>query len=108
MAGLGTHAYYFQTLRNHLPEHFISDLALPFLVMQGGRDFQVLAEVDFVLYKELLRSHENVTFRLYENLNHLFMPTTATNFIEHAASIMTPGNVYPQVLQDIVDWIFAQ
>ena len=106
--GMGVNVYYFQTLQNHLAENFINDLALPFLVMQGGRDFQVLANVDFALYKELLQYHENATFRLYDDLDHIFMLTTATNFTEHAIGMFTARQVYPQVLRDMVDWILSQ
>ena len=105
--GLGN-AYYFLSIRRNLLENHLDYLTLPFLVMQGGRDFQILAGVDFILYKELLQNHENVTFILYDDLNHLFMYTTATNFAEHAAGIMVPGRIYPRVLRDIVDWVLAQ
>ena len=103
----GASAYYLKDLKLHPFEDFIPHISdLPTLVLQGGRDFQVLADVDFVLLQELFAERDDVMFILYENLNHLFVPTTATNFLEHAEGIiMNPGRVYTQALRDIVDWI---
>ena len=106
---MGGSAYYFKDLEARSFIDHIRDVSVPILVMQGGRDFQVRADKDFVLLRELLEGRDDVTFKLYENLNHLFMPTTATNFIEHSEGIMqTPGRVDTQVLRDIVDWISAR
>ena len=106
---MGISGYYFKDLEARSFGNYIGDVSVPILVMQGGRDFQVLADKDFVLLRELLEGRENVTFRLYEDLNHVFVPTAATNFLEHAMGIMqTPGRVDVQVLRDIVDWILAR
>jgi len=101
--------YYFQNLRATPFAEFIGDIHVPFLVMQGARDFQVLADVDFAMLGELLAGRDNVTMRLYDDLDHLFMQTTATNFVEHGAVIaQTRGRrVDTQVLRDIVDWVHS-
>jgi len=106
---MGSSAYYFLDFASRSFTDYIRKTSVPILVMQGERDFQVRADKDFVLMKELLEGRDNVTFRLYENLNHLFMQTTATNFIEHAEEItQTPGRVDARVLRDIVEWISAR
>ena len=103
----GLMAYYYKDMLSNFTD-YVQDITVPILVMQGGRDFQVLADVDFVLMQEVLAGRDNVTFSLYEDLNHLFVPTTAGNFTEHAFEILfNPGRVYTQVLQDIVDWVFG-
>jgi len=107
MHGIGTMAYYYKNQMAHPFEKYAQDVTVPILIMQGGRDFQILPDVDFVLLQELFAGQNNVSFRLYDDLNHAFMPTTAENFMEHAESIMSPGHVYTQVLQDIVDWILG-
>jgi len=104
----GATAYYFKDMALHPFADYIQGLTVPILVMQGSRDFQILADVDFVLLQELFTGRSNVTFRLYTDLNHSFMPTTAENFIEHAESVMLPGHVYIPALQDIADWILGQ
>jgi len=105
---LNVMAYYFRDMAVHPFADYIQDLTVPVLVMQGGRDFQVLADVDFVLLQELFAGRDTVTFRLYEDLNHAFIPTTAENFFAHSESIAAPGQAYTEVLQDIVTWILEQ
>ena len=103
---LGTWAYYFREMSAHPFAYYAENTDVPVLVLQGDSDFQVLADVDFVLIQELFEGHDDATFKLYEGLNHLFMPTLATSFVQHANEIVqSPGFVYTQVLQDIVDWI---
>ena len=104
---LGVSAYYFKDMAAHPFSDYVQGIAVPILVMQGGRDFQILAAVDYVMLQELFAGRDNATFRLYEDLNHLFVPSTAENFIEHAQSVMTPGRVYTPALQDIVDWVLG-
>ena len=97
--------YYWRDLNVNSFAHYVQNITVPMFVMQPERDFQITADVDFVALQELLADRNNVTFRLYEDLDHLFTPTTATNFIEHAVSVMEGGRVDRTVLQDIVDWI---
>jgi len=102
----GAYAYYYKDLITHPFESFVPSVQVPILVMQGSRDYQVLADKDFVILKELFAGHPDATFKLYPNLNHLFMPTGATNIDEHAKEMMgTAGKVDRQVLRDLVSWI---
>ncbi|MCL2200299.1 MAG: alpha/beta fold hydrolase, partial [Defluviitaleaceae bacterium] len=105
---LGTMAYYWKDIQQHPFADYAKKVAVPILVLQGGSDFQVLTDIDFVLLQELFADHDDVIFTVYEGLNHLFMPTTATNFVQHAMGIIqAAGNVDTQVLQDIADWIMG-
>ena len=101
----GTPLYYFHDLSVNSFAHYVQDIAVRMLVMQPERDFQITVDVDFVAMQEVLAGRDNVTFEVYEDLNHLFVASTATNFIEHAASVMEPGHVDRTVMQDIVNWI---
>jgi dienelactone hydrolase len=99
--------YYFKHLEAHPFEAYVQDVTIPMLVMHAGRDFQVI-DVDFALMQEILAGRDNVTFKLYEDLNHVFLPSTATNFLEHAnevVGVVNTGHVYTPALQDLVDWI---
>jgi len=88
---------------------FVEDITVPILIMQGGRDFQVRADVDFFMLQEMFAGRDNATFKLYDDLNHAFVTSTATNFTEHGADMQTNlGSVDRQVLQDIVDWILSR
>jgi pimeloyl-ACP methyl ester carboxylesterase len=104
---IGATAYYWWDLINNPFADFLPYVDVPMLVMQGSRDFQVLADVDFAMIQQLLAGRANVAFRLYDDLNHLFMHTDATDFNQHGQSVMTPGNVDAQVLRDLADWILA-
>lgn len=104
----GGMAYYYLDMLRHPFETYVQDLMAPVLVMQPDRDFQILADVDFILLQELFADRDNVTFLLYEELNHMFIPSAATNFIEHAESVIEGGQVDRTVLQDIVAWILGQ
>jgi alpha-beta hydrolase superfamily lysophospholipase len=102
-------AYYFKDMMQHPFADYVDNVTVPVLVLQGSNDFQVLADVDFVLLQELFAGRDNVTFKLYEGLNHLFMPSTAISFVQHASEIVeSPGNVDVRVLRDIVTWILTQ
>ena len=103
-----SYAYYWWDFIAHPFADYAQRVNVPVLVMQGELDFQVLADLDFAMLQEVFAGRGNVTFKLYEGLNHIFMPTAATNFIEHGMEIATvPGNVDAQVLRDIASWIHA-
>lgn len=77
---------------------------IPYLVLQGGRDYQVTGE-DFDLWKKALASHSNATFRYYDDLNHLFAGGKGMATPEEYAR---PQSVSPGVVTDVADWIEAQ
>ena len=103
----GAFAYYWLDLTNNPMHYDLAQIDVPMLVLQGARDFQILADTDFVLLQETLGNRGNVQFVLYENLNHMFMPSVAANFVEHAMEIVGSAGrqVSPIVLHDIVNWI---
>ena len=74
---LGKHvrAYYLKEMGEHPSIDYLNALDKPVLILQGEKDFQVSIEKDFNGYKKLLGDRRNVTFKLYPNLNHLFMPS---------------------------------
>jgi hypothetical protein len=101
---------YFNDLINNPFESYLTYISVPMLVMQGANDFQVLADTDFVLLRELLGDRDDVTFKLYEGLDHLFMPSSATNIIEHRDQMVAHPvgtSVDGQVLRDIAEWILS-
>ncbi|MCL2213853.1 MAG: alpha/beta fold hydrolase [Treponema sp.] len=97
----GMSAYYLKDLYNNPAANYIKDIKVPFLVLQGSDDFQVRANEDYTQYKELLSGRDNVTFILYEGLNHMFIKSTTGYLDEY----YIPDNVDTQVLNDIADWI---
>ena len=101
---LGLPAEYWLDLRDYRPSEVAKTLTQPVLILQGERDYQVTME-DFQGWNSSLCSHENVEFKVYPKLNHLFMEgegkSTPTEYY-------TAGNVAEIVVNDIVNWVKNQ
>ena len=69
---LGAKSSYWLDIRNYDPPDITKAHSWPMLILQGERDYQV-TKTDFENWEKALKSHNNVTFKLYPNLNHLFM-----------------------------------
>ena len=70
----GTTLYYFKEMGEHPAPGFLKLSRKPLLILQGEKDFQASAAVDFTGYQTLLEGHDNATFKLYPGLNHAFVP----------------------------------
>ena len=103
----GASAYYFKDLYENPTSKYIKDITVPFLIMQGDKDFQVSIEKDFMLWQELLAGRNNATFKLYNGLNHFFMTSTWKTITEYQEEYKIAGHVNTQVLADITEWIKA-
>ena len=105
----GVSAYYYKDFAEHPFEGYIKDMEVPIFVIQGRNDYQVLADVDYALLQKLFEGCDNVAFRLYDGLDHRFMASDATNFIEHRNRILARAGarVDRQVTGDIAAWIKA-
>lgn len=68
------------------------------LILQGSNDFQV-KKGELELWKEALKDKKNVEFRLFEGLDHLFMPQKSK---EKDAKIY---NVKSEVSDEVIDCI---
>jgi hypothetical protein len=101
--GLGGGARYWYDLQERDGIREALKLPCPLLILQGGRDYQVTME-DFKGWQEGLASKENVSFKLYPNLNHLFVAGEGKST---PSEYQQPGNVDEQVVKDIADWIAA-
>jgi len=101
---LGLPTAYFLDLKGYDPAAEARALAIPMLLLQGERDFQVTME-DFSLWKTGLAGAKNMTFHSYPALNHLFIagegPPSPVEYRKAA-------NVAPAVIDDIAGWIVAQ
>lgn len=104
--GGGTTAYYFKEMGEHSVEGYLAQLTKPILVMQGSKDFQVKADVDFVMYQELLADHPDASFRLYDNLNHCFVPSVFGRIDKAKQEYAVEQHIGHEVISDIADWIW--
>ena len=104
--GNGTTLYYFKEMAEHPASEYLLKLEKPVLIMQGEKDFQATLEKDFVAYKELLNDKENVTFKVYENLNHLFVNSVYGNIMKAMKEYKVEQHIGENVIKDLADWIF--
>jgi hypothetical protein len=75
--------------------------ALPMLILQGERDYQVPL-ADFNLWKAGLGNSKGVTLKSYPALNHLFVAGQGKSL---PAEYAKPGHVAPEVINDIAQFV---
>jgi len=98
---LGAPATYWLDLRSYDPLATARKLKQPLLILQGGRDYQV-TRTDFDGWKAGLEGHTNVSFKLYPDLNHLFIAGTGQSTPEEYEQA---GHVAGSVVTDIALWM---
>jgi pimeloyl-ACP methyl ester carboxylesterase len=104
--GNGTTLYYFKEMGEHPASEYLLKLEKPVMIMQGEKDCQATLEKDFAAYKELLEDKKNVTFKVYENLNHLFVNSVYGNIMKAMKEYKVEQHIGKNVIKDLADWIF--
>lgn len=99
---LGIPTSYWYSLNQINTGEIVEELTIPIFIAQGSEDWQVYADKDYVAWQELLGDRDNVTFHLYDNLNHLFMTSQGLMDI---SEYNVKGAVDQQVIDDIAAWI---
>ena len=99
---LGMPASYWYSLNLIDTPELLKTLKVPMFIAQGSADIQVYADRDYTAWQELLKDRKDVTFHLYDNLNHLFMESSGENNLEE---YFTPGSVDRQLISDMAAWI---
>ena len=100
---LGAPIEYWLDLKGYEPASEAKLLERPILILQGERDYQVTME-DFDNWKRALAGADDVAFRSYPSLNHLFIAGSGR---------ITPqeydqaGHVDEEVIEHIAQWIHA-
>ncbi len=100
--------YYFKEMGRKTAADYLLETDKPALILQGGRDFQVLADDDFRRFKEILARKENVVFRLYPDLNHAFVPALHDNILKAKQEYGTERHIPDEVFDDIASFIKGQ
>lgn len=99
---LGIQAAYWVDLRGYQPAEVARGLAMPLLVLQGGRDYQVSPAKDFAGWKAALAQKSNTTLTLYPSLNHLMIAGQGMSTPEE---YQKAGHVSEEVVADIAAWV---
>ncbi|MBQ1406594.1 MAG: hypothetical protein IIY88_00535, partial [Eubacterium sp.] len=77
----------------------------PALIMQGGKDFQVLKDVDFEGFKEQLAGRPDTYYKLYPDLNHLFVPGIYDSILKAQKEYNVERHIGDEVFRDIAEFI---
>ncbi len=82
------------------------DQSEPLLIIQGERDYQVMADSEIPIWQEELSHRNNVEFQLYPKLNHFF--TEGEGEMSTPYEYFVPANVPEYVINDIAEWIHSK
>jgi hypothetical protein len=96
---------YFLDVRGYHPAAVAAKLAIPILVLQGERDYQVTIADDFPAWKTALGKRRTVTFHTYPLLSHAFAPAGDP---PSPADYDKPAHVDAQVISDIAAFLNAR
>ncbi len=96
---LGIPKNYWVSLKDYDQVATAKKLTCKILVLQGGRDYQV-TKTDYDIWKRELTG-TNVQFKLYNNLNHIFMEGTGKSTPDEYNK---EGNIPEYVIKDIADF----
>ena len=100
--------YYFKDMGQKTAADYMLESSKPALIMQGGRDFQVLADDDFKAFKEQLAGRGSITYKLYPELNHCFVPAIYDDILKASKEYGVERHIGEEVIADIADFIYAQ
>ena len=101
----GTTLYYFKEMGEHPAPGFLKLSRKPLLILQGEKDFQASAAVDFTGYQTLLEGHDNAPFKLYPGLNHAFVPALSGDINKARKEYAEERHIGEEVISDIARWI---
>ena len=104
----GTTLYYFKEMGRKTAADYLLENEKPVLIMQGGKDFQVLADDDYLKFKELLSDRRNTFFKLYPELNHIFVDAIYDDISKVTKEYNTERHIGEEVTGDIADFIKSQ
>ena len=97
--------YYFKEMGRKTAADYLCETEKPVLILQGGKDFQVLASDDYRRFQELLKDRPNVEYRLYEELNHLFVKGIYNDLRKAAKEYKVEQHIGADVLDDIAAFL---
>ena len=97
--------YYFKEMGRKTAADYLLESDKPVLIMQGGRDFQVLAEEDLREFHRLLDGRDNVSFRLYPELNHVFVNAIYDDILKASKDYRVERHIGDEVIGDIARFI---
>ncbi len=99
---LNVSAAYWLYLRDYNPVNVALNLTMPLLILQGGRDYQVLADKDYHDWSNAFKNKSNAALKLFPSLNHLFITGEGKSTPQ---DYIVEGHVSIDVIKTICEWI---
>lgn len=100
-----TTLWYFKEMGRKTAADYLHETEKPVLILQGGKDFQVLPEEDFARFQELLADRHNVEYKLYDELNHLFVKSVCNDIRKAGREYKVAQHIGAEVIDDIAAFI---
>ncbi len=97
--------YYFKEMGKKTAADYLLETEKPVLILQGGKDFQVLAEDDFRKFQELLAGRKNTVFICYPDLNHVFVTAIYDDILKASKEYSVERHIGEEVIRDIASFI---
>ena len=97
--------YYFKEMGQKTAADYLLASGKPVLILQGGKDFQVLAKQDYRMFKKLLAGRENTRYKLYPELNHVFVKGIYNDILKASKEYSVEQHIGEDVIGDIADFI---
>jgi len=104
----GTSLWYLKEMSSHPTADYLKKIEKPVFVMHPENDLHVSVEKDFNLYKKICAGKNNIEFKLYPGLNHLFMKSVYSKIKDLKKEYKIPQNVDLTVLEDISQFILRK
>lgn len=73
------------------------------LILQGNNDFETVPEKNYYEYQEVLNNRNNVSYKLFDGLSHIFTPSDDKSF--NMGVYDAPQNVRGDVIFEITKWM---
>lgn len=89
------------------PAQVIKKVPCPILILQGGKDFQVLVKDLPRLVNAAKSAHRDVTVRVFPNDDHLFI-TVPDGMTAVPAEYLAPHRVDPAMVSALLAWLHAK
>lgn len=75
------------------------------LIVNGGKDKQVLPRHARMLHEKLIKLKKPVTLKIYPDLNHLLIPSETGDYAEYARQAMDDKRVSKNFLDFLTGWV---
>ena len=97
--------YYFKEMGQKTAADYLLASKKPVLILQGGKDFQVLVKRDYRMFKKLLAGRENTEYKLYPELNHIFVKGIYNDILKASKEYSVEQHIGEDVIGDIAAFI---